>query len=225
MMTDEAANIEVPQEAQEASPEVETATGEQEVENIPQGNIDYDLSNPAVTARITEKVMSRWLNQQPPQQTQQQVSNEPDTTYEEADRTLTVREFQGILQQQQFQQQQAYLQQEALTHDAIINDYFENVVGPKAKNLSEEQQALVQIKFLNELNNIQQKNSNTAKAAIDKHKTFLAGYLSQGKPAKSNMPPAIETAPSKNNLSDIEARAEKGELSMYEALKILNSKK
>lgn len=225
-MTDEAANIEVPQEAQEASPEVETATQEQEAENIPQGNIDYDLSNPAVTARITEKVMSRWLNQQSQQQeASQQVSVEPDTTYEEGDRALTVREFQGILQQQQFQQQQAYLQQEALTHDAIINDYFENVVGPKAKNLSEEQQALVQIKFLNELNNIQQKNRNTAQAAIDKHKAFLTGYLSQGKPVKSNMPPAIETAPSKNNLSDVEARAEKGELSMYEALKILNSKK
>lgn len=224
-MTDEAVNVEVPQEVQETNPEVETAIEEQ-VENVPQGNIDYDLSNPAVTARITEKVMSRWLNQQPQQQeTAQQVNAEPDITYEEADRPLTVREFQGILQQQQFQQQQVYLQQEALTHDAIINDYFENVVGPKTKNLNEEQQALVQIKFLNELNSIQQKNRNTAQAAIDKHKAFLTGYLSQGKPVKSNMPPAIETTTAKNNLSEIEAKAEKGELSMYEALKILNSKK
>lgn len=224
-MTDEAINIEVPQEVQETNPEVETAIEEQ-VENVPQGNIDYDLSNPAVTARITEKVMSRWLNQQPQQQeTAQQVNAEPDITYEEADRPLTVREFQGILQQQQFQQQQVYLQQEALTHDAIINDYFENVVGPKTKNLNEEQQALVQIKFLNELNSIQQKNRNTAQAAIDKHKAFLTGYLSQGKPVKSNMPPVIETTTAKNNLSEIEAKAEKGELSMYEALKILNSKK
>lgn len=224
-MTDEAINIEVPQEVQEASPETEVATEEQ-VENIPEGNIDYDISSPAVTARITEKVMSRWLNQQPQaQEIPQQVNAEPDITYEEADRPLTVREFQGILQNQQLQQQQAYFKQEALTHDAIINDYFENVVTPKAKNLSEEQQALVQIKFLNELNNIQQKNRNTAQAAIDKHKAFLAGYLTQGKPVKSNIPSTTETAPNKPNISELEAKAEKGQISMREALKILNSKK
>jgi hypothetical protein len=223
-MDNEAVNVEAQVELGAEIQEQATETQEQVELDTTIPKVDYDLANPAVVARISERVTSRFLNQNVnPVQNQQVVQEEP--MYEEADRPLTIREFQSALQQQQYQQQAIMIQQEATTHDAIINDYFQHAVSNVAKDLSEEQRAYVQMQFLDTLNKVPQKSRLAAEAAVNEHKTFLASYLAKVTPAKSKMSQAMPTAQTPARMDDLAIRAERGELTMAEALKIINGQK
>jgi len=217
----EAVNIETQVETGAESQEQVAETPEQSEQNITTPNVDYDLANPAVVARISERVTSQFLNQNSiSQQNEQVVQEEP--IYEEADRPLTVREFQALLQQQQYQQQAIMAQQEAVTHDAIIGDYFQHAVANTTKDLSKEQKAYIQMEFLDTLNKVPQKSRLAAEAAVNQHKTFLASYLAEVTPAKSKMSSAMEVTQAPVQRNDLALRAERGELTMMEALKIIN---
>lgn len=226
-------------ETTEVETEGQDVTETTEPENLePEGDL-YDLNNPQITQRIQESVRDRILanikSQQQQQQQQQEAVGVHETQAEqgyqgygqedmsEGDIANIVRNQLELYHQQREQSQyQQQLVQQKNYYESILSDYDSNHLNRKMQGLSEEQQALIKLKYYEAINEEEAKlkgqvSPQVANTIITKHQSFLNNYL-----GKNNITSKIKSGLDSNASKGTPTKEQPKVSSLSDALKIIN---
>ncbi len=225
-------------EVEAVEAEDQNVEGTTEPENLePEGDL-YDLNNPQITQRIQESVRDRILaniQSQQQQQQQQQVGVSGETQaeqgyqeYEQEDLSegdianIVRNQLEQYHQQKEQSQYQQQLTQQKNYYESILSDYDSNHLNRKTQGLSEEQQALIKLKYYEAINEEEAKskgqvNPQVANTIITRHQSFLNNYL-----GKNNVTSKIKSGLDSNASKGTPTKEQPKVSSLSDALKIIN---